>query len=127
MTAEQDMRKLWEEIPASRCKGRCQQACGPIDMTPLEREILSRHVFGKFPSGSKLLEECLADPQGFHCPLLSPDGKCSAYDDRPTVCRLYGSEETLRCEWGCEPVDGLLTNEEGHEIIQRSMDIGGVP
>jgi Fe-S-cluster containining protein len=42
------------------------------------------------------------------CPLLGPDGACSAYVHRPLACRAYGSFDRAACEQGhampAEPV-----------------------
>jgi Fe-S-cluster containining protein len=57
------------------------------------------------------------------CPHLA-FGKCTAYDSRPLVCRLYGVAEGLRCEHGCEP-DRLLTDKQTRRIIAEAGKIGG--
>jgi hypothetical protein len=123
MTAEDDMRALWDTIPDAGCLGACQASCGPIGATPLEYSLLNRHSLVPFPSINEQFDAFRLDHQSYHCPLLV-DGICTAYQDRPTICRLWGSEETMPCPWGCKP-RRPLTHEEGSEILQRSLDIGG--
>lgn len=127
MTDVERMRQLWLDIPSSNCRGMCQEACSAIGMSQLERKLLSEHMPIPFPGVNKMAADLLnRDPGTYHCPLLV-NGRCQAYDDRPTICRIYGSEETIRCEWGCEPDEGYLSHAEGQRILGESMDIGGGP
>lgn len=119
--AEARLRKLWEEIPEVGCRGMCVQACGPIAMSEVELEILSRHAFFTFPRMGQVMER----QAGYHCPMLSKAGHCTAYADRPTICRLWGAEENMPCEWGCQPEGGRLPHSEGSRILGESMEIGG--
>ncbi len=125
MSAEEELRALWASIPDPGCLGLCAESCGPLGMSDLERELLERHTPFAFPQMGAMLAGYMEDPEDYHCPLLR-FGRCSAYDDRPTICRLYGAEDSsMRCPWGCAPGEGLLTREEGTAILQRSIDIGG--
>ena len=48
--------------------------------------------------------------------VLTPDRRrCSVYDRRPLICRLYGTSELMRCE-GCTP-ERYLSEKETEEII----------
>jgi len=51
------------------------------------------------------------------CPLLTADKRCSRYDMRPLLCRLYGAVEAIPCPHGCTVTPGLLTNDEGRALI----------
>lgn len=126
MTPEEtELRELWKLIPDAGCKGLCVAGCGPIGMSILERELLAGHMtFGQFPSAAHMLAEYLEDPEAYQCPLLI-GGRCSAYNDRPTICRLFGADEGMPCPHGCKP-DVVLTFDESSEIMQLSMDIGGM-
>lgn len=107
---------IYAKIPDIGCKGMCQAACGPIDMTPLEhqrlREAGKPHP-GMFGGGCR------------SCPLLSFNGQCSVYDIRPVVCRLWGVVESMPCPHGCRPEGGLMSDVEGFEIMALVREIGG--
>lgn len=120
---EKALRRLWRQIPSTHCKGLCEASCGPIGMSDTERALLECHL-SPIPSAADQLGAYRRHPDTYRCPLLV-DGRCSAYDDRPTVCRLWGAEETMRCPWGCIPDGGFLTRLEGQLILTRSWDIGG--
>jgi Fe-S-cluster containining protein len=100
------------------CKGLCAGACGPIDMSAGERSLL-RFRGVNVPSPLEALEQ-LAITGDYSCPALV-DGRCSVYDVRPTICRLYGASEDFRCEHGCMPVGGFLTAAEGRSILAESL------
>lgn len=89
--------KVYSEIPVSiQCKGLCQESCGPIAMTKVEWD----RIVDK--SGS----EPTVDDHGT-CSLLV-DGKCSVYEIRPVICRLWGMAKEMECPFGCEPSPGYL-------------------
>lgn len=60
------------------------------------------------------------------CDHLSADHKCTIYSHRPTICRLYGLSEKLKCPFGCIPTR-TLSEQESHQILQESFKIGGRP
>lgn len=120
---ERRLRRLWKRIPSTRCKGLCQESCGPISASHRERAMLERHL-SPWPTLGEMAIARANDPEHYRCPLLV-DGRCSAYQDRPTICRLWGAEEVMKCRWGCVPDYGWLSEEEGREIIEESLRIGG--
>ena len=122
--SEEQLRQLWDTIPDAGCLGLCAASCGPIGMSRLERELLERHHPVAFPHMDQMLVDFAMDPEGYHCPLLL-QGRCRAYEDRPTICRLFGVDAGMPCPWGCVPEGGLMPKEEGSQILQRSLDLGG--
>lgn len=49
------------------------------------------------------------------------DGKCSIYEDRPFICRVFGAvkSERMRCPHGCKPKDGFLNKRRSDKIIVK--------
>jgi len=45
------------------------------------------------------------------------DGRCSIYDNRPFICRIYGTSEILKCD-DCIP-ERFLTKEETTELVHQ--------
>lgn len=95
---------LYGLVPDIECKGLCFESCGFIGLSLAERERL-RAAGLPVPS----LEQ-------HPCPLLDFAGRCSAYELRPMICRLYGTTPSLRCPYGCEP-SSWLTDAEGHALL----------
>lgn len=117
-----EFRDIWMMIPDSGCIGLCQEACTAIDMTVEERRMLEEVLPG-FPSGEKMMYDVKYDP-GYRCPALD-EGRCTVYDVRPTVCRLWGSADSVPCPWGCVPKGGRLTEEQATSIWRMAFEIGG--
>lgn len=105
--SEKRLDVLYETLPKLDCKGLCQVCCGPIAMTPAEfRRIVE--LTGIEPT---------VDSDGV-CSLLKA-GQCSVYEIRPTICRLWGVLETMKCPHGCTPTPRFLTKEEGYRFMDK--------
>lgn len=109
-------------VPALACKGLCSRSCGPIPVSPSERDRLAA------AHGAPLRELAWTVKDGGAWLFLEPDrkgrcqllrnGRCTVHADRPLICRLYGAvdDPTMRCAYGCEPAR-LLTADEGHALL----------
>lgn len=51
------------------------------------------------------------------CNFLHND-KCSIYEDRPLICRLWGAVKQMRCPHGCKPFQYLTDGKSGKLIRQ---------
>ena len=81
-----------EQIPSFSCLPGCHDCCGPVtasseEVAQLPIKSESRHA--------KALEE-------LSCPYLDKNG-CEVYEDRPLICRLFGTTPTLPCPHGLKP------------------------
>lgn len=61
--------------------------------------------------------------EDYYCPALV-DGSCAVYEDRPTICRLWGATESMPCPHGCTPA-GALTQEESYALLRQAAEAGG--
>ena len=50
------------------------------------------------------------------CPHLGEGGRCTAYDVRPIICRVFGAVRALACPWGCKP-QRWMTDREVHDLM----------
>lgn len=106
MSDEIERRALWAQVPSVNCRGLCTESCGPIGMSRAEEAILARRgVTVGF------------DPETLTCDQLK-FGRCSVYEDRPMVCRLWGAIPDMPCPFGCEPT---LTSAEGRALMQSVL------
>lgn len=103
---EQRLDAVYATLPEMECKGLCQESCGPIGMTPAEWRRL-KDLTGIEPT----VDESLT------CSMLK-EGKCAGYEARPAICRLWGVEESMPCEFGCKPAR-YLNREEGYHFLDR--------
>lgn len=93
--------KVYAAVPDANCKGLCHEACGVITMSEFEFDRITART-GREPA---------AKDGTLTCPLLTEDRKCSVYDIRPLMCRLYGSTEKMPCPFGCVPSGPVVPND----------------
>jgi hypothetical protein len=101
------LEEIYLSLPKVHCLGKCQLACGPIPLFPVEVE----NVKGKGHALPKANEDLV-------CSKLSGVGTCSMYRDRPLICRLFGAAEGLECPYGCKR-DRALSPQEAEEITNK--------
>ncbi len=115
------LRQIEAELPTINCKKLCQSYCGVIPMTHLEHERMEG-VAGKIETTELPLPHgtfrVMMTGDGT-CPMLR-DGKCSVYEVRPMICRLWGLVEKLRCPHGCTP-SRWISDEEAHAFLDRVL------
>ncbi len=84
-------------IKAKICHADC---CG---LMPIEPDVWEKHK-----EQAQVEVESIVDAEGYvivvttdrYCIFLDRQAyRCSIYDDRPTVCRLYGKIKALPCPW----------------------------
>jgi len=89
-------------------------------MSPLERTQL-RQVGVRIPLPVEALETLKRDGN-YACPALD-EGRCTVYERRPSICRLWGVVESLACPHGCRPEPRALTDQEGFAFLARIHDV----
>jgi Fe-S-cluster containining protein len=109
------LRQLYSELPGIDCQRKCQEFCGVIEMTREEWERIIKHL-GYAPRGN---------PRTLVCPMLTADGRCSVYQLRPLICRLWGVVEGMKCPYGCQPNPDYLSNDEAFVFLVRSGAMDG--
>lgn len=74
------LQNIYDEIPSFQCKEGCSDCCGPVILSKYESDRLK----GKETN------------TGVGCRYLK-DGKCSVYEIRPFICRIFGVLNDLKC------------------------------
>jgi hypothetical protein len=108
-------------VPEVHCKGLCLDSCGPIAMTIEEDDRLQKRGVRV----ASMVDTVAAVERGddYYCPALH-DGRCTVYDDRPTICRLWGATTSMPCPHGCTPANAL-SQQESYELLALAADVGG--
>jgi len=60
-----------------------------------------------------------------HCPYINGRGRCDVYEDRPIMCRIFGTapaNQKLRCPHGCAPMNPL-TPDQARDIMARYIEV----
>lgn len=115
------LEEIYASIPSVECKGLCQDSCGPIAMSVTEDDRIRSQGFD-IPSMADAIA-ALEGGEDYYCPALD-DGQCAVYDDRPTICRLWGATQSMPCPHGCTPADAL-TQEQSHSLLVLAGQAGG--
>ena len=110
--------ELYAQIPNMTCPPGCSDCCCIVRFSRYEVAQIST---------AKIIRATftrLRQATTQKCPYLTEDSRCSIYQSRPFVCRLFGTTEIerLRCPKGVEP-DKLLSAEEGEILINQFLRI----
>jgi hypothetical protein len=106
---------LYAWVPEVACRGLCGYTCTAIDAGPHERHRVAAAgvVLPLFVEGGD---------HGNVCPALR-DGRCSTYEVRPMICRLWGATSVMPCPHGCERT-GDLAPVQVLELISHALNVG---
>lgn len=111
---DRELDALYATLPHIECQGLCSDSCGPIGMSLRERGRIIERARKPVTCGSYA-----------SCSMLTDDRRCSVYDIRPMICRLWGLLNSMRCPYGCIPEGGLLDDAEGVRLLLEADNIGG--
>lgn len=87
------LESLRSRIPTFTCIVGCHDCCGPVTASSEEMARLPVKTDAEH-------EAALAE---LSCPHLGEHG-CTVYNERPLICRLYGTSPKLLCPNGQRPV-----------------------
>ena len=108
------IRFLRQQIPSFECVPGCHDCCGPVTTSSEEMARLPR----------KTAAEQEAAMDELNCVHLCPNG-CTVYEERPLICRLFGTTPTLPCPNGRRPVELIHPSAEKlvHEYIASTRQV----
>lgn len=112
--------KVYKKLPKLNCKGKCVQSCSVIKVSDYERERISKFIgHDPFIEDTKLVDHLKNNPPDkWSCELLK-DGRCSVYNKRPLICRLFGLVKKMACPFGCVP-DRWLSDSEAKIMMKKA-------
>jgi Fe-S-cluster containining protein len=106
---------LYAQLPTVACKGLCSIACGPVPMSTLEAKRMRKaDPWRRIP----MIHENL------RCVYLTDQNRCSVYDVRPLICRVWGVVKRMSCMHGCIPTR-WLSDHEFTAIAKTIERLGG--
>ena len=106
----QKIRFFRKHIPSFECEPGCHDCCGPVTTSTIEMSNLPVKTEAEH-------DAALAD---LTCPHLGENG-CEVYEERPLICRLFGSTPRLVCPRGKRP-DIMVDPKIDEQIQQFMMD-----
>jgi hypothetical protein len=81
-----------KRIPSFECVPGCHDCCGPV--------MTSSYEASELPEKSEAEHDAALSE--LSCTYLGSQG-CSVYEDRPLICRLFGTTPSLLCPHGKRP------------------------
>lgn len=117
---------LLSKIPTFQCKEGCFDCCGPLELSRLE---YMRCIQASGRSAEDVRQQMQNNlKQGIYtCPLLDTQtGKCTVYEVRPAICRLFGAVRgELVCPHGYAPeAEKLLSDRQARDILKKVEELG---
>jgi uncharacterized protein len=106
---------IYARLPSVECRGLCAEACTAIDMSVRERLDLEGAAG----------HPCQVDGQG-KCNMLA-NGRCTQYELRPLICRMWGAVESMPCPHGCQADPAPMPDKEAFALLADAMQVGGAP
>jgi hypothetical protein len=101
ITNSQKIKFFRKHIPSFECLPGCHDCCGPVIASPDEMARLP-------VKSDEVRDAALAN---FSCPHLGVCG-CEVYDERPLICRLFGTTPKLLCPHGRRPEEMIDSKVE---------------
>ena len=122
-------------LPCDKCNGDC---CGPIPLSnTFVKDMWEKHNLNKVIGSIKKVKATLTripDRQLYYykdtnrC-VFKTDKGCSIYEDRPSICKVYGETYLVRCPYENldeQPVDEterkrlvILKDKKQEELIEE--------
>jgi len=107
--AKRLLREVYSMIPKFECVDGCTECCGATLWTYIEWKLISDWL------KERGREERFAKDIFEKCPYIE-NGKCSIYEVRPLVCRLFGVTKRLKCPYR-EP-EFYLPDEFADKLVE---------
>lgn len=113
------LKDIYRKIPGLKCKGLCSESCSFIIIGKKEKSNFERiGIEGNFVLHEQWTDT--VDLQGISrkCSKLSECGKCTIYNDRPLICRLFGVVKKMSCPFGCKP-ERWMTDDQARKLMKK--------
>ena len=106
--------RLRERIPTFECVEGCHDCCGPV--------TTSSEEMSRLPVKTDAEHE--AAWEHLNCVHLGSNG-CTVYDERPLICRLFGTTPRMPCPNGRRPevMIDTKTEKQIHHYIANTRQV----
>jgi Fe-S-cluster containining protein len=110
----QKIRFFRERIPTFSCTPGCHDCCGPVTASSEEVSRLPEKTDQEH-------QDALAE---YNCPYLGENG-CEVYDERPLICRLFGTTPRMPCPNNRAPEEMIDERIEKriHDFLRETRQV----
>jgi hypothetical protein len=115
---ELTIEQIYSRVPLIVCKGLCHEVCGAIPVYPAE-PIFQISTFTDLVGPGRYGDRVMFSEETMSCPHLSAEKRCTHYEQRPLICRIWGVVVGMPCEFGCKP-ERALTDKEAHQLLRQA-------
>lgn len=105
--------KTWNCI--ENCNAEC---CGVVPIPTQKYRIFKRKIKKKIREIMILRDHTVLMTEDCSCPFLDDNHKCSIYEHRPMICKLYGTSNKLPC-----PYVDINGNKRTEEDIIKTKEL----
>jgi len=112
ITSEGKLRQIYRRIPDFNCAPKCNQCCGPVPWAIVEHRVITKWMT------ERGVEERFTETMFDSCPYIK-DNKCSIYEIRPILCRIFGVVDTPKLMCPYRSAKDRLTDEEARKMIDE--------
>jgi hypothetical protein len=106
------MKMKLDKIPKFECINGCNACCGPVPINEEEARRLNLSCSGITQTVSQHNLTCT----------YSKNGKCTVYQNRPFICRIFGVTKSLKCPNNGKP-ERILSSREERKLLEEYMDL----
>jgi uncharacterized protein len=136
-----ELKRLYSRIPTFKCVEGCSDCCGPVPASREERkrgpQLMSLELAGQIVDilnaggaspeelndAPNLVEWSKKGADCLTCPyVVANGGGCAIYDDRPFLCRIFGTVPSLPCPHGAGP-DRMLSTADERDIMRSYHEL----
>lgn len=112
--------KIYDTIPSLECKGFCHDSCTVIPTSKIETTRAIERL-GYDPFNIEFNKPVTKVSDIPRCGALK-NNRCTMYDIRPAICRVYGVAQGLDCGFGCKPKQ-IMSRDKAHEIFRKIEEL----
>lgn len=107
--------EVYARVPSTNCLGLCADSCCSFAMTVVEQRNIRQQTGVQLPLAHA----------GSPCSALTMLRQCGVYEVRPLICRIWGTVAMMRCNYGCRPEGGFLTDAQAFGLLAEVHEIAG--
>ncbi len=108
--------EIYGSIPPMLCRPLCGECCGLVPWSKAEWARVADRAPARLTLHDVDGSIVPQDRGSMNCPFLSAEAACTVYNDRPFMCRLFGTAPLPRlvCPYGCKPETPLTREKATH-------------